>query len=76
MSPDELQKINEEIFFWENNLFDICVNKKIPESLPDNFFIKELLVYFREERDYYALVKRLTVLRGYRDDPDSFIEKN
>jgi hypothetical protein len=76
MNPDELIRINEEIVFWERNMFDICVNKKIPDQIPDNFSIKKLLVDFLEERDYYSLVKRLSLLRGYRDNPASFIEKN
>jgi hypothetical protein len=76
MTPDELVKINEEIDFWETNMFSICILKKVPEQVPDNFSIKELLVLFEEERDYYTLVRRLALLKVYRDNPDSFIEKN
>ena len=59
MTPDELERISEEIVFWENNMFDICIRKKMPEKIPNNQSVKQLLRLFEEERDYYALVRRL-----------------
>jgi hypothetical protein len=76
MTPDELERISEEIVFWENNMFDICIRKKMPEKIPNNQSVKQLLRLFEEERDYYALVRRLNELRGIKKSTNSFIEKN
>ncbi|HEY6161592.1 MAG TPA: hypothetical protein VI112_10225 [Bacteroidia bacterium] len=76
MTQEELECISEEIVFWENNMFDICIRKRMPEKIPDNQNVKQLLLLFEEERDYYALVRRLNELRGIKKNTSSFIEKN
>jgi hypothetical protein len=63
MSTLELTRINEEIAFWEQNMFDILICKKIPEHVPDNYSIKKMLEHFIEERDYHSIVTRLAILR-------------
>ena len=67
MSPLSLALINEEIDFWEQNFFEICILKKIPAVIPDNFSIKTLLVKFMSDEDYHAIAHRLAVLKKNRE---------
>ena len=63
LSEDELKKIKEEYLFWERNYFSICINKKLPNEIPNNEVIIGLLNEFKEQHDYYAIMHRRSMVK-------------
>ena len=72
MDRESLLKIIEEFLFWEKNYFNICINKQVPEQVPDNDEIIRLLNEFKEEHDYYAIMLRRAMIKKIYKE--SFIE--
>lgn len=53
----------EELRFWEQNRFDVFINKCIAVEVPNIHGIKKLLKHIKETRDYYAVVERVKELK-------------
>ena len=60
---EDKEKLLEEFLFWEAHLFSICILKKIPELIPDNINVMNLLAGFLQDQDYYAIVHRYKMLK-------------
>ena len=63
LTGNELKKVQEEFFFWEQNYFNICINKKLPDEVPDNEVIIGLLNEFKVDHDYYAIMHRRSMVK-------------
>lgn len=54
----------EELRFWEQNRFNVFINKRVVVEIPNIHGVKKLLKHIKETGDYYAVVERVKKLKG------------
>lgn len=59
-------KAIEELKFWEQNNFNISLNHKVPNKVPNIKHVTDILKHVKETRDYYAIVERIKILKQKR----------
>lgn len=53
----------EELKFWQDNKAKILLMKEIPEVLPDNPEILEMIRYAIDKKDYWQIPQRIMQLK-------------